>query len=120
MISREQCRHLNISFGSGDYYIFCNDCPAKWVAHNDHQPEYGYEDGKAVGADASVSNQYKGTDGYAVHDDTLRQLALNLSYIVIKHADHTQWFKSLAALCTYFGSMDDIIKLKEGCKHEPL
>lgn len=58
---REQCRHLSLAFGSGDYYIFCQDCDARWVAHNAIQSEYGYDsDGKPVGADPSVTNQYKG------------------------------------------------------------
>lgn len=28
---QEECRHETIRFGSGDYYIFCQDCPAAWV-----------------------------------------------------------------------------------------
>ena len=58
MIPREKCRHLTLSFGSGDYYIFCNDCDAKWCAHNHTQSEYGYDkDGKPIGADPSVCNK---------------------------------------------------------------
>lgn len=29
---REFCNHETIYFNSGDYYICCKDCPAKWVA----------------------------------------------------------------------------------------
>lgn len=31
MKPQEECRHETIHFGSGDYYIFCRDCPAAWV-----------------------------------------------------------------------------------------
>lgn len=31
MKPQEECRHETIRFGSGDYYIFCQDCPAGWV-----------------------------------------------------------------------------------------
>lgn len=37
----EQCRHPKINFGSGDYYLFCHACGARWVrtcAHADHPP----------------------------------------------------------------------------------
>ena len=26
-----ECRHSLLRFGSGDYYIFCTECPARWV-----------------------------------------------------------------------------------------
>lgn len=29
---RAECRHEVIGFQSGDYYIFCRECPATWVA----------------------------------------------------------------------------------------
>jgi hypothetical protein len=33
-MNREDCHHKTVYFGSGDYYIFCRDCPARWVACN--------------------------------------------------------------------------------------
>lgn len=27
----EECDHATIHFGSGDYYLFCHDCGARWV-----------------------------------------------------------------------------------------
>ena len=29
--SRDVCHHRFLRFGSGDYYIFCHDCDARWV-----------------------------------------------------------------------------------------
>ncbi len=31
-LKREDCTHRVLRFGSGDYYIFCHDCDARWVA----------------------------------------------------------------------------------------
>ena len=27
------CKHLNLYFGSGTYYIFCRSCPAIWCCY---------------------------------------------------------------------------------------
>lgn len=27
----DECRHLTLHFGSGDYYLFCRGCGAWWV-----------------------------------------------------------------------------------------
>lgn len=53
---RDQCEHLTLRFGSGDYYIFCQDCSAYWGALNPSIREYGYgPDGKInVGCDPTV------------------------------------------------------------------
>lgn len=32
MIDRKDCRHAKLTFGSGDFYIFCYECGAVWVA----------------------------------------------------------------------------------------
>jgi hypothetical protein len=32
MRNREDCRHEVIGFQSGDYYVFCRGCPARWAA----------------------------------------------------------------------------------------
>lgn len=29
--AQKDCNHETIRFGSGDYYVFCQDCPAAWV-----------------------------------------------------------------------------------------
>lgn len=31
-IEQGGCGHLRLRFGSGGYYIFCNDCAAAWIA----------------------------------------------------------------------------------------
>ncbi len=31
MIPVEQCSHITLRFGSGDYYLICMDCGAQWV-----------------------------------------------------------------------------------------
>ena len=31
MIPREECNHPELTFGSGDYYIFCYECGAIWA-----------------------------------------------------------------------------------------
>ena len=33
-MERENCEHKVLSFGSGDYYIFCANCDARWVCTN--------------------------------------------------------------------------------------
>jgi hypothetical protein len=30
-IPQEDCAHKLLTFGSGDYYIFCSGCGARWV-----------------------------------------------------------------------------------------
>lgn len=36
---RSQCRHERLRFGSGDYYLFCQDCPARWVCSGSMRDE---------------------------------------------------------------------------------
>lgn len=31
-VLRDECRHERLRFGSGCYYLFCDDCYQKWVA----------------------------------------------------------------------------------------
>jgi hypothetical protein len=31
MKPREECSHLILNFGSGDFYIFCHACGARWA-----------------------------------------------------------------------------------------
>lgn len=49
-----ECDHLRLHFGSGNYYIFCRDCPASWV----HRGSTTFADGSPVQAqtDAAVSD----------------------------------------------------------------
>jgi hypothetical protein len=34
-VNREECEHKAIYFGSGDYYLFCHNCGARWVCTNE-------------------------------------------------------------------------------------
>lgn len=60
-MNREDCDHKTLMFGSGDYYIFCQDCGAKWMGHDGSSQEYGVSaTGKPVGATPETSNKGKG------------------------------------------------------------
>ena len=56
MKDRKDCDHARLTFGSGDYYIFCADCPAKWGALNPNIPEYDFNPrgNLVVGCDPSM------------------------------------------------------------------
>jgi len=57
MKSPEECFHPELTFGSGDYYIFCNRCGRKWATMGDH-PEYGQDShGQPIGADPQKANR---------------------------------------------------------------
>lgn len=30
-MNRPECEHKTLFFGSGDYYVFCQHCDARWV-----------------------------------------------------------------------------------------
>ena len=57
------CQHNSIRFGSGDYYVFCDSCNAKWARIN---PTH---DGPDT-IDATAANQ-----GY-VHDGKSRKIVV--------------------------------------------
>jgi hypothetical protein len=65
MIPRVDCEHNTLMFGSGDYYIFCQDCNARWGALRDGVPEYEFgSDGKIrVGCDPTVCTNTKPLSG---------------------------------------------------------
>ncbi len=57
MKERKDCDHERLTFGSGDYYIFCSDCSARWGALNwaiGMEYEYGADGKIRVGCDPSV------------------------------------------------------------------
>lgn len=31
MKNQKDCDHSTLRFASGDYYIFCSECPARWI-----------------------------------------------------------------------------------------
>ncbi len=39
-IPREQCKHPELHFGSGDYYLFCHACGAWWATVDPTSNEY--------------------------------------------------------------------------------
>lgn len=58
MKERKDCRHETLTFGSGDYYIFCQECNACWAAVSHIQPEYGHDaQGKPIGANPDICNK---------------------------------------------------------------
>lgn len=51
---QKECRHEKLTFGSGDFYIFCVDCQRSWV-HRDmrnDQPSYDH-------SPLDLSNEYR-------------------------------------------------------------
>jgi hypothetical protein len=59
MSTPEECFHPELTFGSGDYYIFCNRCGRKWATMGNHE-EYGHDSqGLPIGADPTKANQLK-------------------------------------------------------------
>jgi hypothetical protein len=52
------CQHDNLQFNSGDYYLTCVLCGARWGRINNlKQPEYGLDkDGKPVGCTPEEAN----------------------------------------------------------------
>lgn len=52
------CNHDTLHFASGDYYIFCNKCGARWGMLGDH-PEHGWDStGNKIGTDPSRAGRY--------------------------------------------------------------
>jgi len=35
------CEHKKLMFGSGDYYIFCEECHKSWIMEDDHKNNVG-------------------------------------------------------------------------------
>jgi len=57
MIDRKYCDHPVVSFQSGDYYVFCRVCDARWGAIKTGQDEYGTDaTGKSIGCAPEVAN----------------------------------------------------------------
>lgn len=54
----EQCAHKTVYFGSGDYYLFCRECNARWGRLGLGRCEYGVNArGEEVGCDPGQSNR---------------------------------------------------------------
>ena len=53
------CQHIAVQFNSGDYYVACHACGARWARiDNSKQPEYGHDkDGKPIGCMPEEANQ---------------------------------------------------------------
>lgn len=61
-MNREDCEHKTLFFGSGDYYLFCQHCPAKWATIVDGQDEHGSNySGKPIGCAPSASGKGVGS-----------------------------------------------------------
>lgn len=49
------CLHPELTFDSGDYYVFCHTCNSKWVRVNMNWPESGLPS-RQVGGDPGSAN----------------------------------------------------------------
>ncbi len=58
------CNHESLAFGSGDYYVTCQQCGLFWVMMGRDRPEYA-----ATRADATL--EAGGLNGYAVRKRAL-------------------------------------------------
>jgi len=56
MKERKDCEHENLMFGSGDYYIFCTECPAKWVVAGNNSDENSPQESN-IGVGAGLSGE---------------------------------------------------------------
>lgn len=37
------CQHIELQFNSGDYYVACHQCNARWGRISSTRPEYGFD-----------------------------------------------------------------------------
>jgi hypothetical protein len=44
MKPREECAHLILNFGSGDFYLFCHSCGARWATIDYADPTKSWSD----------------------------------------------------------------------------
>lgn len=53
-MAKEHCEHKRLGFGSGAYYLICQDCNQYWAAVGG-QPEYGTDaNGRPIGANPKI------------------------------------------------------------------
>jgi hypothetical protein len=59
------CQHPQLHFGSGDYYVFCSVCLARWGRlSDDGRPEYRtLDDGTKIGCAPEEANKGYVSDG---------------------------------------------------------
>ena len=55
-ISKQDCSHDILLFGSGQYYVICKDCNAMWGRLKPGQQEYAWIDGKMIGCSPEEAN----------------------------------------------------------------
>jgi len=61
-MKQEDCRHATVRFGSGDYYIFCADCPMRWAAINPStEGDFVFPEGANKGVGATLSGEVRVT-----------------------------------------------------------
>ncbi len=49
------CKHETLMFGSGDYYVFCQECGDRWIKGRLGRQEYGpCTNGKMIGGDPTA------------------------------------------------------------------
>ena len=60
-IPLKECIHEALSFGSGDYYLICDECGRYWVmvGNNGDEPDPSQSN---IGAAASLSGERRVTD----------------------------------------------------------
>lgn len=58
----KNCGHKTIGFQSGDYYIFCRDCPAFWVMVEPNTPDLKSSTVSNLGTNCQLSGQNRVTE----------------------------------------------------------
>jgi len=51
---QNECKHEKLTFGSGDFYIFCVDCTRSWVHRNTADDTTSYEHSPLI-----FNNEYR-------------------------------------------------------------
>lgn len=51
---QKDCFHEKLTFGSGDFYIFCVDCTRSWVHRSMENDSVSYEHGQNVAGEYRV------------------------------------------------------------------
>ena len=52
---QKDCRHEKLTFGSGDFYVFCVDCGRSWVHRKMEDDTISYEHGQNVTGEYRVA-----------------------------------------------------------------
>lgn len=81
---RENCKHTELQFGSGDYYIFCHACGAWWACVDPSSNEYRPAPELANKGDGSqLSGQMRREPSHlTAHDVILKETGEQITVVV--------------------------------------